>query len=46
MRSKKQKKMRSYVNTEHEEGTEVLEGLINFDLPIVDGAYGQLITVT
>ena len=22
------------------------EGLINFDLPIVDGAYGQLITVT
>lgn len=39
-------KMRTYRNEEHEEGTEVLEGLINFDLPIVDGSYGQLITVT
>lgn len=39
-------KMRTYINPDHEEGTEVLEGGINFDFPIVDTNYGQLITVT
>jgi len=38
--------IRKYRNESHQLGVNVLEGMIDFDLAIIDSAYGQIITTT
>lgn len=38
--------IREYRNESHQPGVSVLEGMIDFDLAIIDSAYGQIITTT